>query len=145
MKRTKLLLIPALAACYASKPLRTSESPTGTRVVVTLTARGSEDVARVVGPNIVRIEGALARATTDSVELRMTRTERRDGIDALWQGERVAVARALVSGIETRRVSRARTWLLASGAALGAVALGAGFVGGHTPIVGTGGETGVAH
>jgi hypothetical protein len=140
-RRTSLILaaVPALTGCYTFAPVDLGAARPGMRVEVALSPRGSEDLARVVGPGVARIEGALVRVAADSVELALVRSARRDGADDLWQRQRVAVASGFIAQARVRRLSRTRTWLLAGGAVLG-VALSAGFAASHSLGFGLGGE-----
>jgi hypothetical protein len=121
-------------ACYTTRPLPSSADVTGRRVTLRLTARGSEALGRVLGPEVVRVDGDLIAAPVDSFVLAMVTAERVDGSESAWQRQRVAVARAFVANAEERRLDRHRTWVATAGAIAAAIVAGAGFArGGATP------------
>ena len=123
-------------ACFTTRPLPSTSAVAGRRVSLRLTARGSEALGRVLGPEVVRLEGELLAAPADSFVLAMVTAERSDGQESSWQRQRVAVARAFVADVAERRLDRRRTWVAAAGAIAAAVVAGAGFGrGGATPAV----------
>ena len=110
------LSLASLAACYRAAPLAgPAAAPAGRRVVVALTAQGTQDLAAQLGPGVVRAEGVVIAAGADGIELALTRTELATGTDQLWQRQRVRVPPAAVATLSERRLDRARSWLAAAG------------------------------
>ena len=94
-------------------------APTETRVAGRLTTRATVTYESLVGPEVERVEGFLARANGDSVELRVLRTRTRTGEWATWKGEPVMFGVTDFASSGQRRFSRGRTALAVG--ALGAV------------------------
>jgi hypothetical protein len=112
MRRSTVLLIPLLAACYTYRPLGGSIPAGGDRVRLSLTDAGTADLASQLGPSVVEVSGRIL--TVDSAEAYLVAvlgTRSRGGIEADWRGEQVAVPRLLVAHAEQRRFSRSRTVL----------------------------------
>ena len=125
------LSLAPLAACYRAAPLAgPAAAPTGRRVIVSLTAQGTQDLASQLGPGVVRAEGVVIAAAPDGIELALTRTELGTGTDQLWQQQRVRVPHAAVATLSERRLDRVRSWLAAAGI-VALAALAATIVGGE--------------
>jgi hypothetical protein len=138
-----LAALAVLFGCFATLPLD-DRAGAGTPVQVTLTQRGTTEMASMIGPGVTRADGLLARLTADTLEISLVRTEIADGSDNLWRRQRVAFPRALVSSTTQRRLSRTRTWLLAGTGVVAAIVVGAGFA--HAGEQGgVGGGTTVPH
>ena len=119
--------LTAGAACYRAVPVAdVAPDDVGRRVVVSLTGRGSDDLATALGPGVVRAEGLVTAARDDTLELALLRTEQGSGASYRWQRQRVRLPRALIATVGERRLDRHRSWTLV-GAVLGLVALGVGF------------------
>jgi hypothetical protein len=127
--RAALLCVISAAGCYRAVPVPDPASHPGALVTVALSARGSEELAPVLGPGVARAEGVVRRGGADTLVVALARTETRDGRGARWTGETVAVPARHVTGVSRRALDRGRTWLLVAAVA-GAVALGWGFGGG---------------
>jgi hypothetical protein len=124
-----LVALALAGACYRAAPVAgPAAAPPGRRVVVSLTAQGTEDLAAQVGPGVVRVEGIVAGAGPDTIALALVRTEQASGVDQLWQRQTVRVPSRLVASVSERRLDRTRSWLTAAGlvalAALAATLLG---------------------
>ena len=125
------LVLAPLAACYRAAPLAgPTAAPAGRRVVVSLTAQGTQDLASQLGPGVVRAEGVVIAAAPDGIELALTRTELATGTDQLWQRQRVRVPSAAVAALSERRLDRVRSWLAAA-AVVALAALATALVGGE--------------
>jgi hypothetical protein len=133
MKRFVLCSLAAvplvLSACYTSRPLQTSEPAAGTRVVIQLTEQGSEQVAPLLGPRIGVIEGAVESASPVNWAVYVSRLERRDQTEMLWNRERVTLPRAAFGSVEERRLDRRRSYALAGGITLAALVAARVFAG----------------
>ncbi|HVE78089.1 MAG TPA: hypothetical protein VNA89_04485 [Gemmatimonadaceae bacterium] len=122
------LAIPSLAAaCHRHIPV-TGTGPIGARVSVSLTDRGTAEMARFVGPGAGAVEGRLIAADDSAVTLSVTAVRLRNGIENYWTGEHVAVERSLVASFTERRVSRPRTAAAAAGFTLLVSAIAAAFI-----------------
>jgi hypothetical protein len=114
---TLVATLPAITACYATLPVDADRLQTGTRVELTLSGRGTDTMASVLGPDVAKVDGDVARITPSTLEVALARTEKRTGFDDLWQHQRIVVPRDAVVSFNQRRLSRTRTWLLAGSAA----------------------------
>ena len=83
--------------------------PPDRRVGAWLTTRASVNHESSIGPDVERVEGIVARATGDSVSLRVLRTRTRNGDWTTWSGEPVSFGMNDFASIGERRLSRART------------------------------------
>jgi hypothetical protein len=120
----------ASAGCYAYVPTTASRPAVGTELQLTLTDSGTVVLSPFVGPSVGLVAGRLVGDSADAYLLNVTRTDRRDGNEMDWRGERVVVPRALVSGVAMRKFSPGRT-LLFGGLSTGAlVAIAEAFAGG---------------
>jgi hypothetical protein len=121
MRRVSLgLLLPLLAGCYYSQPLAGSrpEPASGTRLVIELTDAGRVGMERLVGPEVVSVEGALVERSDSQYVLGVTKVAGLYGAQSRWGGERVAFRTEYVRRMSERRFSPGRT----AGAVVGLVA-----------------------
>ncbi len=123
-----------LAGCYTTRPLLTREPAPGQRVVLQLTDRGSVDMARLVGPNIMALEGTVSTVSPTEISLRVTRAEQRGGMDVSWSGEPIAVPTEAIAGMQERNLDKRRSWAMAG--IIGALAITLGI------LIGTGAFSG---
>lgn len=93
--------------------------PAGQSVRLDLTDAGRVAVAPLAGEGVDRIQGIVAVAAADTIELQVTSLRRRE-ISETWTRERLKVAARDVSQVSVRRFSPARTALLVGGIVLGA-------------------------
>lgn len=122
--------------CYAYLPTPNNRPSPGKEVQIGLTDSGTVVLARFVGPSVGSITGRFAGDSADAYLLDVTHTARRDGTESDWRGERIVVARALVTDVSTRRFSPGRTILfgaLTSGALVAIVEAFAGGGGASAP------------
>ena len=118
-----------LSACYTSRPLQSPQPAAGTRVVIQLTEQGSEQVAPLVGPRVAVVEGAVESASPVDWAVYVSRVERRDQTEMLWNRERVMLPRAAFASAEERRLDRGRSYALAGGLTLAALVVARVFSG----------------
>ncbi|HEY2378540.1 MAG TPA: hypothetical protein VGH98_21350 [Gemmatimonadaceae bacterium] len=126
----------ASAACYAYVPARSDASLTDREVHLTLSDSGAVVLAAQVGPQIASLDGRFIRDSDDVYLLSVTQTDRRDGSQMEWRGERLAVPRVLITGVATKQFSRGRTFLfgaLTTGALIGIAEAFAGGGGATVP------------
>jgi len=132
---TAVLVGMSASACYGYYAPVTADLR-GRDTRVSLTDSGSVILAPRVGQGIAAIEGRIVADSADAYNLAITTTIRSDGQEFDWKGERVMVPHALVSKVEERRFSSARTsvFTFATAAALiAAKAAFSGFTGSNAP------------
>lgn len=100
----------AANACYGYYP-PTGADLTGREVRVSLTDSGTVVLAPKVGNGIQLIDGRIVSDTDSHFLLSVMGTQRRDGIENSWKGERIDISRSLTADVAERRFSRARTAL----------------------------------
>jgi hypothetical protein len=139
-----LASVLASVACYAYLPTPMSGAQPGSEVQLSITDSGTVVLASAIGPSVGIVDGRLLSDSGGSYLLNVTRTQRRDGTETDWRGERVVVPHELTSGIAMRRFSTGRTALFSTLATGALVAIAEAFGGnggasapGRTPI-GTG-------
>jgi hypothetical protein len=121
-------LVPLLlcsAACYRYTPVTEVASQTGQSVRVQLTDKGSVDLAPLIGPTILTLDGTLTTAQDASISLAVTTAIARNGIETPWRGERVDVPRSAINTIQLRSLDKKRSWVVAAGGVGAVVAMGA--------------------
>jgi hypothetical protein len=103
-------------ACYSytSTDVRPGLTP-DTQVSLELTSRAMAENQIRLGADVERVVGTVARATTDSIELRVLRTLARDGAWTIWSGEPVAFSSNDFARVGERRFSRGRTAIAVGG------------------------------
>jgi hypothetical protein len=108
-----LLTTWSLVGCYRYVPVaQTPNDPISGRVILVLNPRGAEAVRGVLGENMRRIDGVIARATNDSLYLRADYTQSLTGERIPNFGTPVTVARADLLSFEVQRYSKKRSWLV---------------------------------
>ena len=131
-----LLLGALLTGCYALVPLSARMPEPGAHVSATLTDSGALQLAGLLGPRIVAVDGRVLSTSDSALVLAVLGTTNRSHEEVAWRGEPVALPPAVVGKLQTRTFSTARSLLLASAAVLGSVTLWqvirAGFAGGSS-------------
>jgi len=130
-------ILVLLSACYGYYP-SVSPAPAGHDVEITLTDSGAVALARQVGPSAEAIRGRIASDSANALVLAVTGVRQRDGNDVDWKGERVAIPRLLVTSVQERRFSRARTAVFGAAVAISAIALRQAFTGNGFSFLGSG-------
>ena len=113
--RRILFFAPLLAGCYEYQPISTTTAPTGQDVRLTLTDAGSADMAPALGPSVEEVGGKLVKDSGDAYTVALSESRRRNGIEMDWRGEEVSISKALVSSIQLRKFSPARTTVVGVG------------------------------
>ena len=127
--RTSALLfaaIPALVGtvgCYSYYPARDVTALTGRRASISLTDSGSVVLAPRVGSGVIVVEGDYLGDSAGTHLLAMTLTRQRNGQEADWKGEHVAVPHALVASLDERAFSSSRSLFAGALGVVGVVAL----------------------
>jgi hypothetical protein len=137
MYRSAVPLLVLLSGCYGYYP-SISPTPAGQDVQITLTDSGAVVLARQVGPSAEAIRGRVSSDSANALVLAVTGVRQRDGNDVDWKGERVAIPRLLVTTVEERRFSRARTVVFGAAVAISAFALRQAFSGEGFSFFGSG-------
>lgn len=107
-----LVALVLFGGCYSYS--RVAGSPAvGSDIEVELTDAGAADLARLVGPNVVSIRGRVNEIEPDTMHLAVASVMKRSGVDEYWSKESVAVARANIASVATRKFSAGRSAMLA--------------------------------
>ena len=121
------VLLCCCSACYRYTPIQTVSANTGQPVRVQLTEQGSIDLAPMIGPTILTLDGTLASAKDTMITLAVTNAIARNGVETAWRGEPVGIPRSAVNGVQLRLLDKRRSWLAAAGGVGATVALGVAF------------------
>ncbi|HYH78750.1 MAG TPA: hypothetical protein VEX86_03115 [Longimicrobium sp.] len=132
-----LLGVFVLQGCYSVTTVEPGALQPGSRVVASLTAEGSQQLAAQVGPRVVAVEGVLDQATPSQLSLRLVRTEGTNQVSTFWNQEEVIVPRPVIAQLSERRLNRPRSFLVA-GMIVGGALLAATLAGGV--LTGDGGD-----
>ncbi len=122
LKRFVGLCLALLCAtgCYQVVPLSLSATPVrGATVLVDLNSRGSDSLARLIGPGIASLRGDVL--SVDSVKMTVAMlmvTDRRD-IDSYWTREPLVVQRSFMDRLQERRFSKAKSIIMGVGLTTG--------------------------
>lgn len=123
INRTLLCASLALsAACYQYHPLPSDLRNATNDVRISLTDRGTVELANLIGPQVIKIEGDLTEVSDTAFVVKMSRVVNRAGYCTPWSGETIHVLRGYASSIERKELSKNRSWLV-GGASVAAVAL----------------------
>ena len=123
MRRATLLFIPLVtASCYVYRPVTGTVPATADRMRFTLNDAGTAGLASQLGPSTVELSGRLVADAGDAYLVSVASTVARNGVEADWRGEQVAVPRTFVDRVDQRRFSRTRTVLMVVGAITAALA-----------------------
>jgi hypothetical protein len=110
------LLPGLLGACYAYRPVPSSEIQPATRVSMVLSDYGRLEASNQIGPQAARVEGAVVSTNDTAYLLSVTGVKPITGSWVRWSGEPVTMRRDYVALTYERRPSRGRTVLLLAGA-----------------------------
>ena len=122
MRVTWLLVATCLTAgCYNYAPLTTPTPEPGAFLAVTLTDSGSVEMARSLGPDVMRVRGRYLSSDDSGLQLSVTGVELKRGDEIFWKGETVVVPAHYVASLEVRRLAKGKSYLLAGASAAGLV------------------------
>jgi hypothetical protein len=101
-------------ACYAYQHPTTAVMPAGADVRVKLTAEGTQELARLLGPRVVAAEGTLASTRADgALMVAVDWIELPDGQRQRWNGEgQVAIPRDMTTAAEIKMLDRTKSVLV---------------------------------
>jgi len=138
LRRCLVLASVSFAGCYTYRYAPEHLTP-GTQVAIDLNDAGRVQMGNNVGPEVARIEGALAAVSDSEMTLRVERTIDLRGQIQHWAGEQVLVHAGWYRLVLEKKFSRPRTVALVGSLTAGFVAFMAsrGLIG-----FGNGGDTG---
>jgi hypothetical protein len=114
-----------LGACYRYVPV-TGDLVVGGAYRGHLTPEGSQQVARLVGENVVRFDGRVITVTDTAYLVAMGATLKRTDVrPTIWTGEQLVIPRSAVNRFELRQLDRPRTFRAAALYTAGLVVVGA--------------------
>lgn len=119
-----VLLVVHLGGCFRYTPADFTTTPAGAEVLVTLTARGRDEMFEALGPAVERVDGRLLNVTDEEIVLAVSavrHAELRDPVP--WNGESVAIRRELVRDARERSLDRTRSWIAGGLALVGTIIL----------------------
>lgn len=125
IRRFACLLVVGTASCYRYAPIQGAVGDEGKPVRVRLTDQGSINLAPLIGPTIVTVDGTIVSVRDTIVALSLTNAIARSGVETPWRGERVDVPRSAISDVQLRELDRRRSWLAALGGVAATAAVGA--------------------
>ena len=101
-------------ACYSYQRPTTAVMPAGADVRVKLTAEGTQELARFLGPRVVAAEGALVSTRGDgALMVAVDWIELLDGQRQRWNGEgQVAIPRDMTTAAEIKTLDRKKSVLV---------------------------------
>jgi hypothetical protein len=117
------LIVTLVTGCYTYRALPSLEPVTGTRVSAELTDEGARELSGNIGPAVEHIEGQVLRVDSATIELAVLQVEGIRGWQSDWNGERVAIPRKAVAGLQQRRFSLGGTGFVGGLVAGGVYAL----------------------
>ncbi len=132
-------------ACYNYVGLRAPGLAPSTYVAVTLTESGSDELARLLGPEVLVVRGRYLGPRELGLSLSVESVESRRGDLARWAGETVVVPGEFVRHVEERHTAGSKTLLLAGAAIGGLVVVFRAFGQAGTGVVAAGGAPPSAH
>jgi hypothetical protein len=113
-----------LAACFGYTPVNSAPSP-GADVRIRLTDQGTTELARYLGPRVVRVDGRVVGHDANHLRVSVQSVQTVDGANQPWRGEQaVDFPAATYSNIERREFKRSRTTLIAGGLAVAMAVIG---------------------
>lgn len=122
--RRTIILLLCCTACYRYAPIQGVATDAGQSVRVHLTDKGSVDLAPLIGPTILTLDGALSAAADTSISLSVTTAIARNGVETSWRGERVDIPRSAIASVQLRSLDKRRSWIVAAGSVGATIALG---------------------
>lgn len=101
-------------ACYTYQRPTTAVLPAGADVRVKLTAEGTQELARFLGPRVVTAEGTLASTRADgALMVAVDWIELTDGQRQRWNGEgQVAIPRDMTTAADIKTLDRKKSVLV---------------------------------
>jgi hypothetical protein len=123
--RSFAALFLATTACYRYTPTQGNAGDVGRSVRVQLTEQGSINLAPLIGPTILTLDGTVSAVRDTMMVLSVTNAIARNGVETSWKGERVDVPGAAIRSVQLRELDKRRSWMAAAGGVAATAALGA--------------------
>lgn len=125
MRRTLIVALPLLAACYRYAPADQGLLQPGTDVRARITAAAAEQIEPLLGTTDARVlTGVVVNAGADTLLVEVPTAARSNvGNQVVTLKQRVSVPRTSIIEIETRELDKMRTGMIVGPAAAIAVAL----------------------
>lgn len=117
-------LLVSNLACYQFHALPSDLRNPTSDVRISLSDRGSVELASLIGPQITKVEGDLTEANDTSFVVRMKSAVNRAGYSTPWSGETIRVPRLYASSIERKELNKNRSWLVGAASFAGVALIG---------------------
>jgi hypothetical protein len=114
-----------LMACYVYDSEHLPSPAPGTAVEAQLTGDGTEALTRLLGPDIVAVQGHILESTSTDLVLSLNSVTPKGQDRIGWKGEQVRIPVSAVAKVQQRRFSLGRS-ILIGGAAIGALVAASG-------------------
>ncbi len=108
--------------CYSYLPVQSAPPPVSEKMAVALNDRGRVLLGDRLGSSVDRVEGVLVSADSAGIVMDVSGIKDLRGGSAVWSGERVTIPNEAIMGFRPRKLSKARSFLLA-GAIVGVLAV----------------------
>jgi hypothetical protein len=121
-----LAALTVLSGCYTYIPVDSTNPPAGEVLAFEISDQGRVGLRDRLGPGVDRIEGRVKGMEGEQYLVEVYRVAQLSGGKSewsQWSGETMRLDRGYVTGYRSRKLSRARTWLLAGGITAGLVVL----------------------
>jgi hypothetical protein len=114
-----VVLVIATSACYTYVPIANGAPPVGSEFRAVLTSDGSSRLAPVLGGQVAVVEGRMSDANDSAYVVSVSATRNSAQVQTFWTGESVTLPRTSVQTIESRRLNKRKTWLIAAAGIVG--------------------------
>jgi hypothetical protein len=114
------LLLGFQTGCYTLGPVQSAVPVGAEQVGVLLNDRGRFQMSETLGTEVDMVVGAVASQDEAVIRMQVYRVITLRGEASTWTGETIEVPREGVMGFRERKLSKARSWVLA-GAVVGAI------------------------
>jgi hypothetical protein len=121
--------------CRSYVPVVPGQLAPGTTARVTLTDRGSVELARSLGPRGELLEGRVMESGDSALVLAVSTVVRQNGVEESWTGERLLVPQSYVASTTMPKLSTWRSVLLTGGVLAGLAAIAAAIEGSNDNVV----------
>jgi hypothetical protein len=122
-----MALLGASSGCYSMKPIDGSTPPPGQDIRLSLSDRGSVEMAPLIGPRIGAIDGRAVQSSDSALVVAVQAVVAQGGRSMNWSMERLTVPRSAVSHVSTRTLDARKTWLMAGLTVVGAIMVSQAF------------------
>jgi hypothetical protein len=120
----------ATGACFTYRPLAEADPAAGHSVRADLSADGTEQLTRLLGPRVTQLDAKIASVQPDTIHLLVRVARTSEGLESYFKDDPVSLPRTAITSIMERRFSAGPTaavgGLLVAGAIGAASALSGG-------------------